>query len=72
MSKTSKPRPLSIPRDQFGAQFEAVMPRTQKHCPGCGYLPSWCVCTQDGPGQDEASKEVKTHYERHRFNREGV
>jgi hypothetical protein len=24
------------------------------------------------PGQDEASKEVKTHYERRRFDREGV
>jgi len=28
--------------------------------------------TEDGPGQDEASKEVKTHYERRRFDRSGI
>ena len=27
---------------------------------------------KNGPGQNEASKEVKTHYERRRFDREGV
>lgn len=43
-------------------------------CPVCNENVDRCVChpTKDGPGQDEASKEVKTHYERRRFDREGV
>ena len=41
-------------------------------CTACNTEPCDCQVTEDGPGQDEASKEVKTHYERRRFDREGV
>lgn len=41
-------------------------------CTACNTEPCVCCPTEDGPGQDEASQEVKTHYDRRRFNREGV
>jgi hypothetical protein len=57
-------------------------------CTACNTEPCDCQVTEDGPGQDgeqsdmgnhisgpgqdEASQEVKTHYERRRFDREGV
>lgn len=57
--KGSGARPLSIPREQFGAQFEVIMPRAQRHCPGCGFLPSWCVCTEGGPADGAQGDDAK-------------
>ncbi len=31
-----------------------IWPQPPKHCPACGYLPSWCTCTDDGPEQPNA------------------
>lgn len=61
MSKGSNPRPYSIPRDQFGAQFDAIMPAKPKHCPVCGYSWAWCACmpTDDGPGQENEGEAGK-------------
>lgn len=69
MSKTSKPRPLSIPRDQFGAQFDAIF-TPQKLCGLCRKPVDQCGCmpTDDGPAD---KPEVKTHYERRNFEGEG-
>lgn len=70
MSKGSASRPLSIPREQYGANHDAIF-APQKLCGLCRESVQLCGCmAEDGPGQ--GSDEVKTHYERRRFDREGV
>lgn len=66
MSKGSARRPGTIPDSAWDAIFKPNPPE----CAVC--RPDPCICTDDGPGQDAASKEVKTHYERRKFAREGV
>lgn len=55
------------PGTGYAEGADRIWPEPPKYCPGCGMLPSWCACTDDGPGQDEASQEVKTNYERRNF-----
>ena len=33
-----------------------IWPDPPKHCPACGKLPSWCVCTDDGLEQDATDR----------------
>lgn len=68
MSKGSKQRPGT----GYAEGAERIWPEESKYCPGCGLLPSWCACTTDGPGQDEARDAAKLPYDPRRFNREGV
>jgi hypothetical protein len=67
MSKGDAGRPMEVPREQFEANYDRIMPTATKYCTGCGYSLAWCVCTKDGPKPDD---EVKTHYERRRFERD--
>jgi len=70
MSKGSKQRPGTGYAENFVRIFTPSTPPLT--CPVCGEDACICERTEDGPGQDEASKEVKTHYERRRFDRSGI
>lgn len=74
--KGDAPRKMDISRERFGSNWDKAFstPVYTGKCPRCHENAAKCVCfpTEDGPGQDEASQEVKTNYERRRFNREGV
>lgn len=67
MSKGSKQRPGTGYAEGWDAIFNVPL-----ICTACNTEPCDCQGTVDGPGQDEASQEVKTNYERRRFDREGV
>jgi hypothetical protein len=67
MSKGSKQRPGAGCAEGWDTIFGVPL-----ICTACNTDPCECERTTDGPEQDEASQEVKTNYERRRFNREGV
>jgi hypothetical protein len=70
MSKGSARRPGTMPPDAWERIFKPL--HAPLFCGACNDEQCVCQPTTDGPGQDEASQEVKTHYERRRFDREGV
>lgn len=57
--KGSDSRPMEIQREQFEANRDRIWPPTPKHCLACGYVPAWCICTDDGPGQENEATETK-------------
>lgn len=65
--KGSKPRPLSVPQDQFDAAFDMIF-QASKQCGLCNMAKNKCGCcpTDDGPAED------RPPYERRKTNREGV
>lgn len=55
MSKGSQQRP----GEGFAEGADRIWPPTPKHCAACGYLPAWCICTDDGPGRENEEEEAK-------------
>lgn len=57
MSKGSKPRPISIPREEFGVRFDMIF-KQKELCGTCRKPVDSCGCmpTDDGPGQDGEDK----------------
>lgn len=47
------------PGEGFAEGADRIWPPTPKHCPACGYLPAWCICTNDGLGQENEEEEAK-------------
>ncbi len=65
MSKGSKQRPgAGYAEGYAGIDWGKPIPGVPLICTACNTEPCDCERTEDGPGQDGASKEVKTHYER--------
>jgi len=43
--KGSKPRPYSIPKEQFDQRFDSIFgEKKKKYCEKCGKGFSWCQC----------------------------
>lgn len=52
MGKGSAARPYSVSQAVFGSNFDAIFGKPKPpECPVC--KPDPCVCTEDGPGQEE-------------------
>ena len=46
--KGSKPRPFSVPVEEFGNSHTRIFGEKKKYCSSCGKTFSWCQCKPNG------------------------